>query len=151
MKGRRRLTNVITIPIPKPHFNTAKAISTNTYNGFYTTNGPSFNSVTNEIVWNLGTLPIAAGHPEYIYDLTFELNVTDDCSIILNTDQPVISFRNRNNIRYRRYIDYPYLLEISFKVMTVPLVIYPSRSIKVAIDGTSCLSVLAGGDLSLLW
>jgi hypothetical protein len=68
-----------------------------------------------KIVWNLGTLPIAAGHPEYIYDLTFELNVTDDCSIILNTDQPVISFRNRNNIRYRRYIDYPYLLEISFQ------------------------------------
>jgi hypothetical protein len=142
---------VITIPIPKTAiFNTAKAISTNTYNGFYTTNGPSFNSVTNEIVWNLGTLPIAAGHPEYIYaDLTFELNVTDDCSIILNTGcKPVISLETgtisgtgaTSTTSFTRNFFQGY----DSSSCHLPI----EGSIKVAIDGTSCLSVLAGGDLS---
>src|SRR5690606_36952806 len=85
--GTEAINNsVIKIPIPKTAiFNTGGIISYSTKNGFSTSNIPYYDSGTNSIIWDLGTLPITSGHPEYIYaDLGFNLNVTTDCNIIIN-------------------------------------------------------------------
>jgi hypothetical protein len=142
---------VIRIPIPKTAiFNTTKTISTKTYNGFYAASSPSFDSSTNEIVWNLGTLPIEVGHPEYVYaDLTFELNVTDDCSIILNAGcDSVISLETGTISGTGATSATSFTRNFFQGYDSSPCHLPIEGSIKVTIDGTSCLSILAGSDLS---
>ncbi|MEZ7503739.1 LamG-like jellyroll fold domain-containing protein [Flavobacterium sp. Arc2] len=142
---------IIEIPIPATAiFNTAAAITYNTYNGFSTAEPPRFDSAANKIIWKLGTLPIAAGHPEYVYaDISFELNVTNDCSIIINAGcNPVVSLETgtisgngaTSGSPFTRYFFQGY----DSTSCHLPI----EGSIKVAINGTSCVAVLAGVDAS---
>ena len=140
---------IISIPIPATAiFNTGAVIVYNTYNGFTTTNIPYFDSATNKIIWNLGTLPITAGHPEYIYaDLSFSLNVTTDCAIILSAGcSPEVSLETgtitgtgaTSGSSFTKYFFQGY----DSSTCHLPI----DGSIKVAIDASSCLSSMAGPD-----
>ena len=144
---------LITIPIPPTAiFNVGGIISYHTYNGFSTGNAPYYDSGTNKIIWNLGTLPITAGHPEYIYaDLSFDLNVSDNCSIILNegctpevtletgtiTGSGAVSGSSFTKYFFQGYDNTSCHLPID-------------GSIVVTIDSSTCLSTMAGDDLSPL-
>lgn len=140
---------IISIPIPATAiFNTGAVIVYHTYNGFTTTNVPYFDAVTNKIIWNLGTLPITAGHPEYIYaDLSFTLNVTTDCAIILSAGcSPEVSLETgtitgtgaTSGSSFTKYFFQGY----DSSTCHLPI----DGSIKVAIDASSCLSSMAGAD-----
>ncbi|MFE3870906.1 LamG-like jellyroll fold domain-containing protein [Flavobacterium sp. ZS1P70] len=140
---------IISIPIPATAiFNTGATIVYHTYNGFTTTNNPYFDSATNKIIWNLGTLPITAGHPEYIYaDLSFTLNVTTDCNIILSAGcSPEVSLDTgtitgtgaTSGSSFTKYFFQGY----DSSSCHLPV----DGSIKVAIDTSSCLSSMAGPD-----
>lgn len=151
-EGTESTTNtLISIPIPATAiFNVGSTISYSTFNGFSTTNLPYYDSATNKILWNLGTLPITAGHPEYIYaTLSFNLNVTNDCSIILNVGcNPEVTLATgtitgtgtTSGSSFTRYFFQGY----DNTSCHLPI----DGSIKVAIDGNSCSSVMAGIDLS---
>lgn len=138
---------IVSIPIPATAiFNTGATIVYHTYNGFTTTNTPYFDAVTNKIIWNLGTLPITSGHPEYIYaDLSFTLNVTTDCNIILNAGcSPEVSLETgtitgngaTSGSSFTKYFFQGY----DSNSCHLPI----EGSIKVAIDASSCLSSMAG-------
>ena len=140
---------LIAIPIPATAiFNTGSTITYNTYNGFTTTNVPYFDPATNKIIWNLGTLPITANHPEYIYaDLSFTLHITTDCNIILSAGcSPEVSLETgtitgtgaTSGSSFTKYFFQGY------DTTTCKLPI--TGSIKVAIDASSCLSSVAGAD-----
>lgn len=140
---------IIAIPIPATAiFNTGTSITYNTYNGFSTTNVPYFDSVTNKIMWDLGTLPITANHPEYKYaDLSFTLNVTTDCDIILSAGcSPEVSLETgtisgtgaTSGSSFTKYFFQGY----DTSICHLPI----SGAIKVAIDASSCLSSMAGSD-----
>jgi hypothetical protein len=140
---------IITIPIPATAiFNTGATIVYHTYHGFTTSNVPYFDSATNNIIWNLGTLPITANHPEYIYaDLSFTLNVTTDCAIILSAGcSPEISLETgtitgtgaTSGSSFTRYFFQGY--------DTTSCHLQIDGSIKVAIDTSSCLLSMAGAD-----
>ena len=140
---------LIAIPIPATAiFNTGSTITYNTYNGFTTTNVPYFDSTTNKIIWNLGTLPITANHPEYIYaDLSFTLHVTTDCNIILSAGcSPEVSLETgtitgtgaTSGSSFTKYFFQGY----DTSICHLPI----SGAIKVAIDASSCLSSMAGSD-----
>ncbi len=140
---------IVSIPIPSTAiFGTGTNISYNTYHGFTTSNVPHYDSATNSIIWDLGTLPITAGHPEYIYaDLSFDLVVTTDCDILLSAGcNPEVSLETGTitgtgatsgssftNYFFQGYDDSSCQLPID-------------GSIKVAIDASSCWSSLAGAD-----
>ena len=138
---------IVSIPIPATAiFNTGATIVYHTYNGFTTTNTPYFDAVTNKIIWNLGTLPITSGHPEYIYaDLSFTLNVTTDCNIILSAGcSPEVSLETgtitgngaTSGSSFTKYFFQGY----DSNSCHLPI----EGSIKVAIDASSCLSSMAG-------
>ncbi|SEG41602.1 LamG-like jellyroll fold domain-containing protein [Flavobacterium urumqiense] len=138
---------VVSIPIPATAiFNTGATIVYHTYNGFTTTNTPYFDAVTNKIIWNLGTLPITSGHPEYIFaDLSFTLNVTTDCNIILSAGcSPEVSLETgtimgngaTSGSSFTKYFFQGY----DSNSCHLPI----EGSIKVAIDASSCLSSMAG-------
>jgi hypothetical protein len=140
---------IISIPVPATAiFNTGQTISYHTYNGFSTTNKPYFDSSTNKILWNLGTLPITSGHPEYVYaDISFNLDVTTDCNIILSAGcSPEVSLETgtitgtgaTSGLAFTKYFFQGY----DNSVCHLPIV----GSIKVAIDESSCLSSMAGPD-----
>ncbi|MBD0725383.1 hypothetical protein B6A10_09350 [Flavobacterium sp. L1I52] len=140
---------IVSIPIPSTAiFGTGTNISYHTHNGFTTSNVPHYDSATNSIIWDLGTLPITAGHPEYIYaDLSFDLVVTTDCDILLSAGcNPEVSLETGTitgtgatsgssftNYFFQGYDDSSCQLPID-------------GSIKVAIDASSCWSSLAGAD-----
>ncbi|KDN54304.1 LamG-like jellyroll fold domain-containing protein [Flavobacterium seoulense] len=147
--GTEAINNtVISIPIPNTAVFNSGSISYSTHNGFSTPNIPTYDSTNKRIIWNLGTLPTTAGHPEYIYaNLSFNLNVTNDCNIIINegcntrvslqtgtitgtgatsgTPTTVNFFQGYDNTACKKPIE---------------------GSIIVAIDGTSCLTTMAGTD-----
>lgn len=138
---------IVSIPIPATAlFNTGANIIYNTYHGFIPSEAPSYDSNTNSIVWNLGTLPVTAGHPEYIYaDISFELNVTTDCSIILNAGcNPEVALETgaisgtgaTSGSSFTNYFFQGY----DNSTCQLPI----DGAIKVAIDASSCLSSLAG-------
>ena len=138
---------IVSIPIPATAiFNTGATIVYHTYNGFTTTNTPYFDAVTNKIIWNLGTLPITSGHPEYIFaDLSFTLNVTTDCNIILSAGcSPEVSLETgtitgngaTSGSSFTKYFFQGY----DSNSCHLPI----EGSIKVAIDASSCLSSMAG-------
>ena len=146
-------TTIITIPIPATAiFNVGGIISYTTYNGFSTGNVPYYDSGTNKIIWNLGTLPITAGHPEYVYaNLSFVLTVTDDCSIIINEGcTPEVTLETGtitgtgavSGSSFTKYFFQGY----DETSCHLPIV----GSIVVTIDSSSCLSTMAGVDLSPL-
>jgi hypothetical protein len=138
---------IVSIPIPSTAiFGTGTNITYHTYNGFTTSNVPYYNSATNSIIWNLGTLPITANHPEYIYaDLSFNLNVTTDCAILLSAGcNPEVSLETgtitgtgaTSGSSFTNYFFQGY----DNTSCHLPI----DGSIKVAIDNSSCLSSLAG-------
>jgi len=138
---------IVSIPIPSTAiFGTGTNITYHTYNGFTTSNVPYYNSATNSIIWNLGTLPITANHPEYIYaDLSFNLNVTTDCAILLSAGcSPEVSLETgtitgtgaTSGSSFTNYFFQGY----DTTSCHLPI----DGSIKVAIDNSSCLSSLAG-------
>ncbi|WP_165930077.1 LamG-like jellyroll fold domain-containing protein [Flavobacterium sandaracinum] len=151
-EGTESTTNtLISIPIPATAiFNVGSTISSSTLNGFSTTNLPYYDSATNKILWDLGTLPITVGHPEYIYaSLSFNLEVTSDCSIILNAGcTPEVTLAtgtitgtgSTSDSSFTRY----FFQGNDNTACYLPI----EGSIKVAIDGSSCSSVMAGIDLS---
>ena len=138
---------IVSIPIPATAiFNTGATIVYHTYNGFTTTNTPYFDAVTNKIIWNLGTLPITSGHPEYIYaDLSFTLNVTTDCNIILSAGcSPEVSLET-GTITGNGAISGSSFTKYFFQGYDSNSCHLPIEgSIKVAIDASSCLSSMAG-------
>lgn len=140
---------VVSIPIPATAiFDTGTNITYHTYHGFTTTNVPYYDSGTNSIKWNLGTLPITSGHPEYIYaDLSFDLTVTTDCDILLSAGcNPEVSLETgtitgtgaTSGTAFTNYFFQGY----DNTTCHQPI----DGSITVAIDNSSCLSSLAGPD-----
>ena len=148
--GTEAINNtIIKIPIPQTAvFNTGGIISYSTKNGFTTPNIPYYDSATNSIIWNLGTLPITAGHPEYIYaDLSFNLNVTTDCNIIINEGcNPRVSLQTGTITGTGATSGTPttayFFQGYDDTACKKPI----EGSIIVTIDGTSCLTTLAGTD-----
>ncbi|MFV5699430.1 LamG-like jellyroll fold domain-containing protein [Flavobacterium sp. ZT3R17] len=139
---------IVAIPIPATAIFHTGTILYHTYNGFTTTNIPYFDSATNKIIWNLGTLPITSGHPEYVYaDISFTLDVTTDCAIILNAGcSPEVSLETgtitgtgaTSGTSFTKYFFQGY----DSTTCHLPI----DGSIKVAIATSSCLSTLAGPD-----
>ena len=141
---------IVSIPIPPTAiFDTGTNITYHTYNGFsVTTNLPHYDSATNAIVWDLGTLPITANQPDLIYaDLSFNLNVTTDCAILLSAGcNPEVSLETgtitgtgaTSGTAFTNYFFQGY----DNTTCQQPI----DGSIKVAIDNSSCLSSLAGPD-----
>lgn len=142
---------IITIPIPTTAiFNTGGTITYHTFHGFSPGTAPYYDSATNKIIWNLGTLPITSGHPEYVYaDLSFTLNVTNDCSVLINAGcNPLVSLEKGTIIgtgaisgsSFTKYFFQGY----DNSSCHLPI----DGSIKVAINTSSCTSTLAGADLT---
>lgn len=139
---------IVSIPIPNTAIFSAGSISYSTSNGFTTANTPQYDPATNRIIWNLGTLPITAGHPEYIYaNLSFKLSVTNDCAVLLNAGcNPEVSLETgtitgtgaTSGTATTKYFFQGYDNSTCKKPI--------AGSIKVAINGSSCLTTLAGGD-----
>ena len=139
---------IITIPIPATAIFQAGTITSNLYNGATQVSSPIYNSGTNTITWNLGTLPITANHPEYIYaTISFTLDVTTDCSIILSAGcSPEVSLETGtitgtgaiSGLPFTKYFFQGY----DESICHLPI----GGSIKVAIDASSCLSSMAGPD-----
>ncbi|GEC73741.1 Por secretion system C-terminal sorting domain-containing protein [Flavobacterium flevense] len=140
---------IVSIPIPPTAiFDTGTNITYHTYNGFTTSNIPYYDSATNAIVWDLGTLPITANQPDLIYaDLSFDLNVTTDCAILLSAGcNPEVSLETgtitgtgaTSGTAFTNYFFQGY----DNTICQQPI----DGSIKVAIDNSSCLSSLAGPD-----
>jgi uncharacterized repeat protein (TIGR01451 family) len=139
---------IITIPIPATAIFHAGTITSNLYNGATQVSAPVYNSGANTITWNLGTLPITANHPEYIYaDLSFNLNVTTDCSIILSAGcSPEVSLET-GTITGTGAISGSSFTKYFFQGYDETECHLPiDGSIKVAIDASSCLSSMAGAD-----
>lgn len=139
---------IIAIPIPATAIFHMGTIIYNTYYGFTTTNIPYFDSVTNKIIWNLGTLPITANHPEYIYaNISFTLDVTTDCSIILSAGcNPEVSLET-GTITGTGAISGTSITKYFFQGYDATACHLPIEgSIKVAIDASSCLLIMAGPD-----
>ncbi|RVT77498.1 hypothetical protein EOD40_06760 [Flavobacterium sufflavum] len=138
---------VVSIPIPSTAiFGTGTNITYHTYNGFTTSNVPYYNSGTNSIIWNLGTFPITANHPEYIYaDLSFNLNVTTDCAILLSAGcSPEVSLET-GTITGTGAVSGSSFTNYFFQGYDTTSCHLPiDGSIKVAIDASSCLSSMAG-------
>jgi hypothetical protein len=140
---------IITIPVPATAIINTSTISYNSYpySGFTpTTNIPVYNSGTNTITWDLGTLPIKANTPGYkFYDLNFNLDVTTDCSVILNAGcSPEVSLENGTITGTGAISGSPFSKKFfqGYDGTTCHLPI--SGSIIVAIDTASCLSAMAG-------
>ncbi|MFI0491060.1 LamG-like jellyroll fold domain-containing protein, partial [Flavobacterium sp.] len=139
---------IISIPIPATSIFHTGTIVFHTYHGFTPGTTPIYNSVTNTITWNLGTLPITAGHPEYIYaDISFSLDVTTDCGIILSAGcSPVVSLETGtitgmgaiSGVSFTKYFFQGY----DSTTCHLPI----DGSIKVAINTASCLASMAGPD-----
>lgn len=138
---------VISIPIPATAiFSTGGTILYNTYNGFTTGNVPYFDAGTNKIIWNLGTLPITANHPEYIYaDLSFDLKVTEDCAILLSAGcSPEVSLETGTITGTGAVSGSPFTRYFFQGYDNTSCHLPIDGSIKVAIDASSCLSSMAG-------
>jgi hypothetical protein len=139
---------LITIPIPATAIFNTGTISSNLYYGATQVSPPVYNSGTNTITWDLGTLPITANHPEYVYaDISFNLDVTEDCSIILSAGcSPEVSLETGtitgtgaiSGSPFTKYFFQGY----DETVCHLPI----DGSIKVVIDASSCLSSMAGTD-----
>lgn len=142
---------IITIPVPATAIFHTGTISYNSYpySGFVpTTNVPVYNPGTNTITWNLGTLPIKSSTPGYkFYDISFNLDVTTDCGIILNAGcSPVVSLETgtitgtgaTSGSSFTKYFFQGY----DTTSCHLPI----DGSIKVAINTTSCLAIMAGPD-----
>jgi len=139
---------IITIPIPATAIFHTGTIVYHTYKDFTTTNIPFFDSGTNKIIWDLGTLPITAGHPEYVYaDISFTLDVTTDCAIILNAGcSPEISLET-GTITGTGAISGSSFTKYFFQGYDGTSCHLPIEgSIKVAIDASSCFLSMAGPD-----
>jgi|GEM_PF-4903453 len=139
---------IIAIPIPATAIFHTGTITYNTYNGFTTGNTPYFDSGTNKIIWDLGTLPITANHPEYIYaDISFTLDVTEDCSIILSTGcTPEVSLETGTITGTGAISGSPFTKYFFQGYDETSCHLPIDGSIKVAIDTASCLSSMAGPD-----
>jgi len=141
-------STIVSIPIPATSIFHTGTIVYNTYHGFAPGTTPTYNSGTNTITWNLGTLPITSNHPEYIYaDLSFTLDVTNDCSIILNAGcNPEVSLETgtitgigaTSGSSFTKYFFQGY----DATSCHLPI----DGSIKVAINGGSCTTAMAGPD-----
>lgn len=139
---------IISIPIPETAIFNTGSITYNTYHNFTPGTIPTYDSATNRIIWDLGTLPITPDHPEYTYaDLSFDLNVTTDCAILLSAGcNPEVSLETGTIIgtgavsgsSFTKYFFQGY----DNSTCQLPI----NGSIKVAIDASSCLSSLAGSD-----
>ncbi len=142
---------IITIPIPATAIFHTGTISYHSYpySGFTPTNNvPVYNSGTNTITWDLGILPIKSGTPGYkFYDISFTLDVTTDCSIILNAGcNPVVSLETgtitgtgaTSGAAFTKYFFQGYDTSSCHLPIT--------GSIQVAINGASCTAAMAGPD-----
>ena len=139
---------LITIPIPATAIFNTGTISSNLYNGATQVSPPVYNSGTNTITWDLGTLPITANHPEYVYaTLSFNLDVTEDCSIILNTGcSPEVSLETGTITGTGAISGSPFTKYFFQGYDETECHLPIDGSIKVVIDASSCLSSMAGPD-----
>jgi len=141
-------STLITIPIPATAIFHTGTITSNLYHSATQVSAPSYNSGANTITWNLGILPITANHPEYIYAvISFTLDVTNDCSIILNAGcNPVVTLATGtitgtgaiSGTSFTKYFFQGY----DGTSCNLPI----SGSIQVAINGSSCTAAMAGPD-----
>lgn len=139
---------IVTIPVPATAIFQTGTITSNLQNGATQVSAPVYNSGLNTITWNLGTLPITANHPEYVYaTLGFTLTVSTDCNIILSAGcNPEVSLETgtiagtgaTSGTSFTKYFFQGY----DTSLCQLPI----SGSIKVAIDASSCLSSMAGSD-----
>ena len=139
---------IVTIPIPAAAIFQTGTIVYHTYHGYNPGTIPTYNSVTNGITWNLGTLPITAGHPEYIYaDISFTLDVTTDCGILLNAGcSPEISLETGTITGTGAISGSPFTKYFFQGYDTSSCHLPITGSVKVAINTSSCLASMAGPD-----
>ena len=139
---------IITIPIPATAIFKTGTITSNLYHGATQVSAPIYNAVANTITWNLGTLPITAGHPEYVYaNLSFTLNITTDCDIILSAGcDPEVSLETGTITGTGAISGSPFTKYFFQGYDNTSCQLPIDGSIKVAIDASSCYSSLAGPD-----
>lgn len=139
---------IITIPIPATAIFKTGTITSNLYHGATQVSAPIYNAVANTITWNLGTLPITAGHPEYVYaNLNFTLNVTTDCDIILSAGcSPEVSLETGTITGTGAISGSPFTKYFFQGYDDTSCHLPIDGSIKVAIDASSCASSIAGLD-----
>ena len=139
---------VISIPVPDATLFHTGTLVYNTYNGFIATTNPYYDVVANKIIWDLGTLPITANHPEYIYaDISFALNVTTNCNTLLNEGcNPEVSLET-GTITGTGSISESSFTKSFFQGYDSTACQLPiDGSIKISIDTSSCLSDMAGSN-----
>jgi hypothetical protein len=141
-------STIVTIPIPATAIFHTGTITSTLYNGATQVSAPIYNAGANNITWNLGTLPITAGHPEYVYAVVnFNLDVTTDCSIILNAGcSPEVSLENGTITGTGAISGSPFTKYFFQGYDGTSCHLPIAGSIKVAIDTASCLSAMAGSD-----
>ena len=139
---------IISIPIPTTSIFITGTIVYHTYHGFTPNTAPYFDPMLNKIIWELGTLPITPGYPEYIYaDVSFDLDVTTDCDIILNAGcNPVVSL-DAGNITGQGAISGITFTKNFFQGYDTSDCHLPIEgAIQVTIDKSLCLVGMAGPD-----
>lgn len=76
---------LVTIPIPETSIFETGSISFSINSPLVTPNAPYYDATANEILWDIGDLPIVEGDPNFLLGtLTFQLKITEDCAILIN-------------------------------------------------------------------
>ncbi|ALJ03947.1 hypothetical protein APS56_01730 [Pseudalgibacter alginicilyticus] len=88
-RGTEATSNtLVTIPIPYTSTYQELSIQYHTYAPFSTSNTPYYDpnlGSTGSIVWDLGTLPVPNNPNDLLADISFTLNATTDCSLLVNS------------------------------------------------------------------
>jgi hypothetical protein len=78
--------SIITIPVPFSSLYTVGSIlATNVHSTFLPNNSPSYDSGTNSIIWNVGTIPLNADPNTLLASLIFKVKLTTDCATLFNS------------------------------------------------------------------
>ncbi|UQD56262.1 LamG-like jellyroll fold domain-containing protein [Flavobacterium sp. K5-23] len=84
-KGTEAINNnIVTIPISNIINFVVSSISFTKSATVTTTNVPYYDSGTQSIIWNMGTLPLPVNPEDLLATITFKVRATDDCAIIIN-------------------------------------------------------------------
>tara|TARA_R110000868_G_scaffold264879_1_gene523495 strand:- start:782 stop:5602 length:4821 start_codon:yes stop_codon:yes gene_type:complete len=84
-KGTEAINNnIVTIPISNTINFLVGSITSTKNSTVTTTNIPYYDSATQSIIWDMGTLPLPADPNTLLASITFKVKATDDCAIIIN-------------------------------------------------------------------
>jgi hypothetical protein len=84
-KGTEAINNnIVTIPISNMINFVVSSITYTKSATVTTTNVPYYDSGTQSIIWDMGTLPLPVNPEDLLATITFKVRATDDCAIIIN-------------------------------------------------------------------